>query len=537
MPPFASRIPVSPASGVSGLLAAVDWVVIGVYIGGLIILGLAMSRRHVGPADYFLASRATRWPAIGLAMLASNMSSTALVGLAGGAYAIGISVYDYEWTATVILVFFCLFLLPFVIQSRTFTMPEFLERRYDRRVRVHFALMSLFLIILVDAAGVLYSGALVCRLLFPAWPLWWIVAALAAAAGLYTTFGGLRAVIYTEAVQAIVLLAGALMISISAFSRAGGWHAVMTGVNPAAISLIRPIGDAGVPWPGLLFGIPLLGFYYWCTNQSIVQRVLSAKDLDNARWGALFAGLLKLPVLFLIVLPGTCALLLFPHLPKPDTVYPTLILRLLPAGLIGLVVAGFVASTMVSIASMLNSASTLITMDVVRQLNPALSDRRIVRVGQWCTVALLAAAVAWAPQLQSFPSLWQYLQAVLAYVVPPVVALFLCGMCWRGATADGASATMLIGSLCGLALFLSNVVFRWTHIHFLYAAPILTAVDVGILAAVSSLRPRERSPASRMWQASFGRAENLHGRPLWQDYRILGAGLLALTAAIVIIFR
>ena len=470
-------------------------------------------------------------------MLASNMSSTALVGLAGGAYAIGLSVYDYEWTATVILVFFCLFLLPFVIRSRTFTMPEFLERRYDSRVRVHFALMSLFLIIFVDAAGVLYSGALVCRLIFPAWPLWLIVAALAAAAGLYTTLGGLRAVIYTEAVQAIVLLAGALMISISAFSRAGGWRAVMAGVNPAALSLIRPIGDAGVPWPGLLFGIPLLGFYYWCTNQSIVQRVLSAKNIDHARWGALFAGLLKLPVLFLIVLPGTCALLLFPHLQRADTVYPTLILRLLPAGLIGLVVAGFVASTMVSIASMLNSASTLITMDVVRQLRPALSDRGIVKVGRWCTVALLAAAVAWAPQLQLFPSLWQYLQAVLAYVVPPVVVLFLCGMFWRAPTADAASATMLIGSLCGLALFLSNVVFGWTHIHFLYAAPILTAIDAGILAAVSSLKPFAASHEPPMWQATFGHDQSLRPLPFWQDYRFLGAGLLALTAAIVIIFR
>jgi SSS family solute:Na+ symporter len=531
------EIAMSPADGMSGLLGALDWAVIGVYIVGLIVLGLAMSRRHVGPADYFLASRGTQWPAIGLAMLASNMSSTALVGLAGGAYSIGISVYDYEWTATVVLVFFCLFLLPFVIRSQTYTMPEFLERRYDRRVRVQFALMSLFLIIFVDAAGVLYSGALVCRLLFPAWPLWLIVAALALAAGLYTTLGGLRAVIYTEAVQAIVLLAGALMISISAFNRAGGWHAVMSGVKPSAISLIRPIGDTGVPWPGLLLGIPLLGFYYWCTNQSIVQRVLSAKNIDHARWGALFAGLLKLPVLFLIVLPGTCALLLFPHLPRADAVYPTLILRLLPAGLIGLVAAGFIASTMVSIASMLNSASTLITMDVVRPLRPVLSDRRIVKIGQLCTVALLAAAVAWAPQLQWFPSLWQYLQAVLAYVVPPVVALFLCGMFWRAATADAASATMLIGSLCGVALFLSNVVFRWTHIHFLYAAPILTAIDVGILAAVSALKPIHGSRESTMWQARFARTESPRSIPLWQDYRFLSAGLLALTAAIVIIFR
>jgi SSS family solute:Na+ symporter len=311
----------------------------------------------------------------------------------------------------------------------------------------------------------------------------------------------------------------------------------MAGVNPAAISLIRPIGDAGVPWPGLLCGIPLLGFYYWCTNQSIVQRMLSARNIDHARWGALFAGLLKLPVLFLIVLPGTCALLLFPRLPRADSVYPTLILRLLPAGLIGLVTAGFIASTMVSIASMLNSASTLITMDVVRPLSPALSDRRMVTVGRWCTVGLLGAAVAWAPQLQLFPSLWQYLQSVLAYVVPPVVALFLCGMFWRTATADAASATMLIGSLCGLAFFLGNVVLRWTHVHFLYAAPILTAVDVGILAAVSSLKPLDGSRESTMWQAKFGRAETSRALPFWQDYRFLAAGLLALTAAIVIMFR
>jgi solute:Na+ symporter, SSS family len=524
-----------------GLLGVLDWLVIGAYTGGLVVLGLLMSRRHLGPVDYFLASRATRWPVIGLALLASNMSSTALVGLAGGAYAIGISVYNYEWSANVILVFFCLFLLPFVIRSQTYTMPAFLEQRYDARVRVHFAILTLFLNIFVDSAGILYSGSLVCQLLFPSLPLWLIVTALAGAAGLYTTLGGLRAVIYTEAVQAVVLLAGALMISIGAFSHAGGWHAVMNGVNPAALSLIRPIGDPGVPWPGLLLGIPLLGFYYWCTNQSIVQRMLSAKNIDHARWGALFAGLLKLPVLFLIVLPGTCALLLFPKLPRADTVYPTLILNLLPAGLVGLVVAGFIAATMVSIASMLNSASTLITMDVIKQLRPGLSDDDVVRVGRWSTAALLLIAVAWAPQLQLFPSLWQYLQAVLAYAVPPVVALFVLGLFWRGATADGAAATMLLGSLCGFVLFLVNVPLRWTHFHFLYAAPILTLIDVLILVSVSLRKPVPLAGSSEatMWQLGFSRAEQLRLRfvPLWQDYRFQAAALLALTAGVVIIFR
>src|SRR5258708_35116070 len=276
-----TRMPAMPSnSHAFGLLGLLDWVVVAAYTGGLILLGLLMSRRRIAPVDYFLAYRASNWPVIGLALLASNMSSTALVGLAGGAYAMGISVYDYEWSAIVILVFFCVFLLPSIIRSQTYTMPEFLERRYDRRVRLHFALLTLFLNIFVDSAGVLYSGSLVCQLLFPGWPLWMIVALLAGAAGFFFFKDGAPSEIYTEAVQAIVLMAGALLISIGAFTRAGGWHAVMHGIAPGAISLIRPVGDPGVPSPGLLLGIPLLGFYYWCTNQTIVQRMLSAKNID-----------------------------------------------------------------------------------------------------------------------------------------------------------------------------------------------------------------------------------------------------------------
>lgn len=525
----------------SGILSVLDWIVVAIYAGGLIVLGLLMARLRVGPSDYFLASRASRWPLIGLALFASNMSSTALVGLAGGAYSIGISVYDYEWTANLLLVFFCVFLLPFIIRSRTFTMPEFLERRYDSRVRLHFAILTLFLNLAVDCAGVLYSGSLVCRLLFPGVPLWLIVAMLAGAAGFYTTFGGLRAVIYTEAVQAVVLIAGALMICLSAFGRAGGWHAVMSSVSPASLSLIRPIGDPGVPWPGLVLGIPILGFYYWCTNQSIVQRMLSAKNIDHARWGALFAGLLKLPVLFLIVMPGICALVIFPKLPRPDMVYPNLILRLLPSGLVGLVVAGFIAATMVAIASMLNSASTLITMDIIKPLKTHLSDSQVVRIGRLTTTAVLIVAVLWAPQLQRFPSLWQYLQGVLAYAVPPVVALFILGTFWRGANADGAAAGMLIGSLCGLIVFIVNVAIGWTHVHFLYVAPLLTVLDCAILVAVSIAKPVRISAASEatMWNPAFGRAERerLLLTPPWKDYRVLSLLLLMLTGLIVVMFR
>ena len=517
-----------------------DSAIVAAYVPALVILGAWASRRQVHPEDYFLASRGSRWPAIGLAMFASNMSSTALIGLAGAAYMTGVSVYNYEWSAAVVLVFFCVFLLPFVLASRVYTMPEYLERRYDARARAYFAILTLFLNVMVDAAAALYSGALVIRLLFPGTPLWLIVTVLASAAGLYTMLGGLRAVIYTEIVQAVVLFIGAAVIAMVAFSRAGGWHAVMTGVPPGSLSLIRPIGDAGVPWPGLLFGIPVLGFYYWCTNQFIVQRVLSARTLEHGRAGALFAGALKLPVLFLMVLPGTCAILLFPHLPRADLVYPALLFGLLPTGLLGVVAASFAAATMASVASTLNSASALITMDIIRRAAPSLSDLQVVRVGRLCTAGLLLFALLWAPQLESFRSLWQYLQATLAYAVPPVVALFLGGLFWRGANAAGAAATLLAGTAGGVALFFANVVFGWVHLHFLYVAPILLLIDLGVLVAVSLWTGgTPGKDPSLIWTPGYFRAESqrLSAVALWRNYRVQAALLLVLTACLVVVFR
>jgi SSS family solute:Na+ symporter len=314
----------------------------------------------------------------------------------------------------------------------------------------------------------------------------------------------------------------------------------MTAVPPEKLSLIRPPGDPGVPWPGLLFGIPVLGFYYWCTNQFIVQRALSARTLEDGRAGVLFAGLLKLPVLFLMVLPGTCAILLFPHLGRADLVYPSLVFGLLPAGLVGLVAASLAAATMASVASTLNSASALITMDIVRRAAPSLADRRVVRIGRVSTAVLLIVAMLWAPQLARFPSLWQYLQAMLAYAVPPVVALFLVGLFWRHATAAGASATLLAGTACGIALFLVNVVFHWTHLHFLYVAPILLLVDALILIGVS-VASGDRGPAPEgvIWTSAFFRAESerLRTVPPWRNYRLLSGLLLLLTAAVVIAFH
>lgn len=523
-------------------LSTLDLAVIALYALGIIALGLFVSKRRASAEDYFLASREMTWPVIGLALLASNISSTTLIGLAGAAYATGISVYNYEWMATVVLAFFCVFFLPFLLRSQVYTLPEYLERRYDRRARTYFSALTIFLNILVDTAGTLYGGAIMLKLILPEWPLWQIVAVLALSAGVYTVAGGLRAVIYTETVQAVILLGASVFIAFFAFGKAGGWDAVMAAVDPAKLSLIRPLDDPGVPWLGLVLGVPLLGFYFWCTNQFMVQRVLSAKDENHGRWGALFAGLLKLPVLYVMVLPGTAAILLYPTLDKPDMVYPTLIFDLLPAGLVGIVVAGFFAAIMSSIASTFNSAATLVTMDFVRPRMPQASNAALVRAGRITTIVFMVLAVAWAPQIERFESLWQYLQAVLAYAVPPVCALFLVGLFWRGANATGALASIVVGLLGGAVLFYLNVIAEPAlGLHFLLVAPVLFVLSVVVLIAVSlaTAPPPAEKVEAMLWTPAFYRDETraLAGTAWWKNYRTQSVLLLALTAAIVWAFR
>jgi len=520
-------------------MGALDWGVIGAYAAAVIALGLASARRAAGAEDYFMASRRMAWPTIGLALLASNISSTTLVGLPGAAYASGISVFNYEWMAAVVLVFFCFFFLPIVLRSRVFTLPEFLERRYDGRARLFFSALTIFLNVVVDTAGTLYGGALMFKLLFPDLPLTVIVAALALSAAIYTVAGGLRAVMITETVQAVVLLAASVFIAVAAFEHAGGWNAVMGGVAPEKLSLIRPIGDAAVPWPGLLFGVPILGFYFWCTNQFMVQRVLAARDERHGRWGCLFAGFLKLPVLFVMVLPGTAAILIYENLESPDLVYPTLLFSLLPAGILGLVVAGFLAALMSSIAATFNSASTLLTMDFVRRLRPGLEDSQLVRVGRIATLCIMGLAVLWAPQIERFASLWEYLQSVLAYACPPIVALYLGGLFWKRASAAGAFAAICTGAALGGALFYGNAVGGFLNLHFLYIAPILLAASAAALVIGSLLRPGPAADPELLFSRRAFATETrmLAALPLLQNYRFLSLLLLAATAVLVWCFR
>ena len=522
-------------------LAPIDIAVIAAYALVVVALGLWAGRRQASGTDFFLASRSSTWPVVGLSLLASNISSATLIGLAGAAYVSGIAVYNYEWMATVILVFFCIFFLPFILRAQVYTMPEFLERRYSRPIRSYFSALTIFLSVFVDKAATLYGGALMLSLIVPGVPLWQMVVLLAALAGVYTIVGGLKAVLYTEVLQAVILLGASVILAHFAFDKVGGWDRVVAQVPAYKLELFRPADDPVVPGLGVLVGVPILGFYFWCTNQFMVQRVLSAKSVEHGRWGSLFAGLLKLPVLFLMVLPGTCAILLYPHLKNGDLVYPTLMFDLLPRGLLGLVVAGFLAAIMSATASTFNSAATLFTMDFVRVWRPDLSGKRLVGVGRLATLGFLGVAVVIAPQIERFGSVWQYLQGGLSFTAPPIVAVFLWGLFWPRANARGASWAIIAGIVLGVGLFTAINITETIHLHFLYVAPILLVASSAALVAGSlgAPAPDPRAIAGLIWTRAFYAAEtaDLRGTPLLTNYRVLSVILLALTSIIVIAFR
>lgn len=528
-------------SSASAMLGSLDYSIIGIYFSAIFLLGIWFAKQSHSAEDYFLAGRKSTWPIIGLSLFASNISGTTLVGLAGDAYATGISVYNYEWLAAVILAFFAIFVLPFVLRSRVFTMPEYLERRYDKRARVYFSVLTLFLTIVIDTAATLYAGGLMLKLFFPDTPMWVTITGLATFAGAYTIAGGLAAVMYTDSVQAIILLVGCTVISVIAYNTVGGWDAITAAVPETKLSLIRPLDDPGMPWLGLLLGAPLLGFYVWCNNQFMVQRVLSAKSIEHGRWGALFGGLLKLPVLFLMVLPGTAAIILFPELERADLVFPTLLTHLLPTGLLGLVLAGFLAAIMSQVTSTVNSAATLVTMDFIKPRWPELKADRMVAVGRLVTLCILLAAILWAPQIGKFDSLFKYLQKILTYAVTPTVALFIIGSFWRGANATGAIATLSLGTLAGAICFVLIEVTGTFHLHFLYMAPILFAFSCLVLVTASSLkRGSEVSDVENyVWTVAGYRAETeaLKALPWWQNYRLHALALTAIATVIVISFR
>ena len=515
-----------------------------VLLYGVVIFGIGLyfSRQTDDSEDYFLAGRSLTWGLIGISLVASNLSSSSMIGMASAAYGgIGLSVYNYEWMAAMVLVVFVLFFLPFYLSSGIYTMPEFLEKRFDGRSRTYFSAISIFLSVIVDTAAALYAGALVVQLLYPDFPLWASMTILALVAGAYTIAGGLKAVVYTDAIQGTLLLIGAAAVSFMAWQKSGGWDAVLEVTPEEKLSLIQPLSSPDMPWLGLITGVFLLGFYFWTTNQFMVQRVLGAKNLDHGRWGALFGGFLKLPILFLMVMPGTFGRVLYPEgmVANPDQIFPTLLFDLLPDGFRALVLTAMVAAIMSSVDSTLNAASTLVTMDFIKKYRPNTSPQALARIGRIVTGVCMVIAIAWSPVIVNAGTLWDYLQSTLAYVAPPAIALFVLGVFWKRANASGALAGLAVGHLAS-AVFLVLSIQGILVFNFLYLAPILLAISMATMVVVSlqTAPPPLEKTEGLMWTPAFFRAETeeLKGVPFWKNYRIQSIALVVLTAIIVGMF-
>jgi len=516
-------------------LSSLDYAVIGAYFVLVLYIGLRMARRTHSGDDLFLAGRRLGWIPVGFSLFASNISSTTLVGLSGAAYVWGIAVSNYEWMAAFVLVFFAVFFIPCYLNARITTVPEFLEGRFDRRSRLYFSGLTLFSNIVVDTAGTLFAGAMVITVFFPQLDLFTACLLLALMAGVYTAAGGLAAVVYTDVLQAVVLLVGACLVSYLSFAQLDfSWARVVAETPPAKLSLMLPLDDPNLPWLGTLVGVPILGFYFWCTNQFIVQRVLGARSIAHARWGALLAGFLKLPVLYLMVLPGVMAGIFLPELENADMVFPALVTTLLPAGLAGLVIAGLLAAIMSSIDSTLNSAATLLTMDFMQPEKRGWSALRTAWVGRACVLGFMALAVFISPLIENFPGLFHYLQSALAFLVPPVAVVFILGLFWRRASATGAIATLLGGHAVSAVLFALTLLEVLT-LHFTIVAGLLGLVSVIIMLASSRFGapPQDKQLAGFTYNPASIPAEP--SLAWWQDYRLYSVVLVLLATALVLV--
>ncbi len=521
-------------------LDSIDVLIIALYFIFIIWRGFVYIKRHENAEQYFLAGRSLTWPLIGLSLFASNMSSSSLIGLAGSGYETGFSVYSYEWMAAVVLIIFAIFFLPFYLRSKVYTMPEFLERRYDARSRYYFSTVTIIANIGIDTAATLYAGGLVIQLIFPGIELWQSILALAVLSGLYTIAGGLTAVVFTDSIQAVLLVTGSIILTYLAFDKISGWHEVTAVTPPEHFKIIQSADDNFLPWPGLITGVFLLGFYFWATNQFIVQRALGAKNKEHGQWGAVFAGFLKLTVLFIMVYPGAIARVLYPDIEKANLVYPTLLFDLLPAGLLGLVVAGLIAAIMSSIDSALNSASTLITMDFFKKFRPQATEKDLMWVGRGFTFLFMLIAAVWAPQIDKFPTLWEYLQSALSYIAPPIVALFFIGLFWKRANGSGAFAAIIAGVGTSIFFLIFGSKDWMPQIHFLYVAGIIFAVCSITLIIVSLLsnKPAEEKIEEYTWSKSAYKLETILVKkmPLYKNYRFQSILLLIATAIILFIY-
>ncbi|MEJ2705021.1 MAG: sodium:solute symporter [Sedimentisphaerales bacterium] len=457
-----------------------DWIAVAAYFGVmLVIVWWVVLQKQRTSTDYFLAGRHMPWFVVGASIFASNIGSEHIVGLAGQGSTSGVGMAHWELHAWCVVMLAWIF-MPFYYRSKVFTMPEFLEKRFNPASRWILSIVSLIAYVFTKVSVTVYAGGVVFNVLLPeihiqitdnfALDAFWIGALLTVTlTGIYTILGGLRAVVYTDTAQTVILLVGSIFITFFGLSKLGGWGELQAicKANAANFALWRPNTDPDFPWLGILIASPIIGIWYWCTDQYIVQRALSSKDLRNARRGALWGAFLKVWPVMIFVVPGLIGyalnqkgLIAIPtkmvegqEVLDGDKVFAVMVSSLLPVGLRGLVVAGLLAALMSSLSSLFNSCASLFTVDIYEKINPRASERHLVTVGRIATLVVVGMGIIWIPVMQrvSQGGLYKYLQDVQSYLAPPITAVFLLGLFVKRINGKGAVAGLAIGFVAGMA--------------------------------------------------------------------------------------
>lgn len=472
-------------------LVGLDWLVIGLYALIILVVGFLLVRKSRTAEGFFLAGRSLTWPFIGASLFAANISAEHFVGLAGAGYAGGMAVGGFEWSAIFCLVPLVVLFLPFYIRNKIFTVPEFLEQRYSRGVRMFFSGFMVVLSVLVKISISLWASALVFENLF-GWNRTGVIWVVGIVTALYTMKGGLRVVVYTDAVQSTILLIAAVVLTVIGLQHVGGWSGLHAKLGPEMFEMVKPATHPDYPWPGMFITVLIAGSFYWSMDQVLVQRVFAAKDLNEGRLGAVFCGSLKLLTPFLMVLPGLIAKALYPDLAKADDAYPTLLRELMPHGLLGLTVAGIAAALMGHISATYNSIATLVTRDFYLHWRPEATQERQVFVGRLAVLLVFLLGALWAPVIGRFGSIWIYLQTIQVYLMMPFAGIFFAGVLWKRTTTTGVIACLATSSVvCPLLMangqghflpFMEHPLLRpWLHaafVSFLVCMVVLVAVSL-----------------------------------------------------------
>lgn len=441
-------------------IPVLDLVIIIVYLIGIVVVGILSTRKlKLNSDNYFLAGRGLKWGMIGAALFASNISTIHLVGLAASGYNEGLVWGNFEWMATFTLILLGLVFAPFYFRNRISTLPEFLEKRYSPGARSFLAFMAILGALFIHIGMSLYAGAAVFQQFFGINVITSILI-ISIITAIYTVLGGLKAVVVTESIQTVLLLIGAVLVTLFAIFALPehGIHTVTEfkeALKPGQLSMIHTDNTAGLAWYAVLLGYPILGVWYWCSDQTIVQRVLGAKTQRDAQLGPLFAGLLKILPVFILVFPGVIGYVLFKDVigANSNQTLPVLISELIPTGLKGLISAGLLAALMSTIAAALNSSATLVAVDIVKRIKPETSDENQVKIGRIAAIAIMILAMFWSTQGGRYSSIFEAINAIAANLAPPITTVFILGVFWKRGTKQAALATLIFGFTLGAIAF------------------------------------------------------------------------------------